>query len=152
MARKKAGETRHEAGSGEGCREGTGATINCGGTRKPDRGNKSGRRPWDGKRGERRGMRREVGSFKPNPWGLYDMVGNVWEWVEDWYGAYPKGVKDTRIDPRGPESGSRRVLRGGSWSRSPSYCRSAYRDRSMPENRGSSGFGFRVAMSVAGMD
>ena len=55
----------------------------------------------------------DVGTLKANPWGLYDMHGNVWQWIQDWYGNYPQGPVS---DPSGASSGSRRVVRGNDWA------------------------------------
>jgi len=60
----------------------------------------------------------------PNAWGVYDMIGNAWEWVGDWFAEYPVGPA---TDPEGPVSGSDRVTRGGGWGYPPHYCRSAVR-------------------------
>ena len=84
------------------------------------------------------GRTHRVGRKGPNAFGLHDMMGNVWEWVGDWYGDYPGG---TVTDPVGPVSGSNRVLRGGSWGNYARNCRSAYRDWNSPGIRyGSLGF------------
>lgn len=81
-----------------------------------------------------------VGEKSPNAWGLHDMYGNVWEWVSDRYGDYPK----SSMDPQGPSHGNGRVIRGGSWYSSERLCRSAVRHEVQPRSRNDD-LGFRLA-------
>lgn len=81
----------------------------------------------------------------PNAWGLYDMHGNIRQWCEDYFGAYPKGVAQ---DPTGPKSGLNRVERGGSAFDPPVFCRSAFRGWFDPEARVIT-VGFRLCFTAA---
>jgi len=86
------------------------------------------------------GRTREVGTLRPNALGLYDMSGNVWEWVWDWFGFYPN---EAQTDPAGASSGSYRVLRGGCWINSAALVRSNRRHAFMPSDRDTF-IGFRL--------
>ena len=90
------------------------------------------------------GKTHQVGSKKPNAWGLCDMHGGVWEWCQDWYGGdYPV---DAATDPTGSAAGDFRAIRGGSWWSFPSrLCRSAYRLGHVPGCR-SEDLGFRIVL------
>src|SRR5579859_5710310 len=88
-------------------------------------------------------MSQPVGQKMPNPWGLYDMHGNLEEWCQDWFGAYLGG---RLVDPEGPATGTLRILRGGYWEDSGGYCRSASRNQHDP-NADHYHIGFRVLLA-----
>jgi len=91
-----------------------------------------------------------VASFKPNAFGLYDMIGNAWEWCQDRYDVNGDDVgKGAQTDPTGPDAGKFRVVRGGFWGSGPVDCHSARRQWRGPFSR-FAGLGFRVV--VAGVD
>lgn len=89
----------------------------------------------------------EVGTKSPNPWGLYDMHGNVWEWCLDWYASSLTGG----TDPKGSSSGSRRVMRGGGWINDASGCASSSRGGDDPSGNVfiDDLFGFRLVRTLS---
>jgi hypothetical protein len=89
-----------------------------------------------------------VGQYAANPWGFFDMHGNVLEWVSDWKANYPGGAQ---TNPEGPASGSLRVKRGGSWNIDGTYLRSAKRNLNSPGYR-LNNVGFRVGFQAVQPD
>jgi formylglycine-generating enzyme required for sulfatase activity len=89
-----------------------------------------------------------VGQKRPNAWGLYDIIGNVNEWVGDWWGE-TYYANSPSSDPTGPLSGHDRAVRGSSWNSDARICRSAYRGRHEPSSRDEFA-GFRLAFSPEG--
>jgi formylglycine-generating enzyme required for sulfatase activity len=90
---------------------------------------------------------RPTGTYPPNAFGLCDMIGNVWEWVSDWYGADYYSLGES-LDPSGPPAGSLRIVRGGSWvTEDISMLRSSYRHKVPPDTYAYS-VGFRIACAA----
>ncbi len=86
-----------------------------------------------------------VGQLKPNPWGLYDIHGNVWEWVQDWHGDFPAGAATT---PEGQTKVQFRILRGGGYDSPDGNCRSHNRRSYSPVNARAKSVGFRLAATI----
>ena len=108
------------------CRAGTITALNSGKAAADANMNEVGRSALNRKDGKGSGDNHTtVGVYLPNAWGLYDMHGNVWEWIRDWY-VEDLGINNA-IDPTGGISGTYRVVRGGSWVEGGASCRSALR-------------------------
>ena len=127
------------------CRAGTQTPFSTGEGLTTDEANFDGRYPYgDHPSGAYRASPVPVGSYPPNPWGFCDLHGNVWEWCEDWYAPHPPG---SVRDPRGPEWGELRVIRGGSWYFGADSARSSLRYTHRPQDDGFS-LGFRLIREV----
>ncbi|MBR0224465.1 MAG: SUMF1/EgtB/PvdO family nonheme iron enzyme [Thermoguttaceae bacterium] len=126
------------------CRSGSKTAYSFGDELNGDKANCDGNYPYGTtSKGTSLSKTSAVKSYAPNAWGLYDMHGNVREWCLDYYGAYPTG---TAVDPRGPNTASYRVVRGGGWYDFARLCRSAIRLRFTPDNRYDI-LGFRFLLS-----
>lgn len=139
------------------CRAGTATPFNTETSIGADEANYYGHYPYEiednyfsqgnltTKPGEYRQTTVSVMSFSPNSWGLYDMHGNVGEWVWDYYGDYPT---EAITDPTGPDSGTLRVNRGGGWNDFAKNMRSAYR-ATAPQNQGRFNVGIRLVLGAS---
>ena len=130
------------------CRAGTTTPFHFGHHISTELANYDGSEYWESPAGESKGETTNVWDYPPNPWGLQDMTGNVWEWCEDdWHGDY----KVTPIDGSAwivneQTSERRKLIRGGSWFRHPKMCRSAFRAYDPPKDHFNY-LGFRVVCS-----
>ncbi|WP_020469450.1 bifunctional serine/threonine-protein kinase/formylglycine-generating enzyme family protein [Zavarzinella formosa] len=129
------------------CRAGTLSAFSYGDRLSFTMAHFDGRRPYGGCRpGTTVELTAKVGQFEANPWGLFDMHGNVWEWCSDWYGETSYPNRDSE-DPTGPSKGEQKALRGGSWNNSGHLCRSAKRNKYRSQFK-SETIGFRVICEI----
>ena len=130
------------------CRAGTQTPFYTGNTISTSQANYDGSKTYgSGAKGLQLKQTVDIGMYPPNPFGLHDMHGNVWEWCMDWFDAnYYKESPGT--DPTGPPTGGSRVIRGGCWKSHPTKCRSAERDAYNP-SKSNDTIGFRVLLEVA---
>jgi formylglycine-generating enzyme required for sulfatase activity len=127
------------------CRAGTTGPFSTGDHLSTDDANYDGHYPYaEDPPGIYRARTTPVGSFAPNAWGLYDLHGNVWEWIEDRHCPYPEGPV---VDPVGDCSSKLRVIRGGSWYFNAESARCALRYTHRPQDIGPS-LGFRLARDL----
>ena len=128
------------------CRAGTTTAYSWGNDINSSRANYN----WDGGPNDGNDFKqtRDVGQYAANPWGFFDIHGNVWEWVHDWKANY---FTDAQTDPEGPASGSNRVKRGGSWYIGGPSLRSAEHIGSTPGSRNFD-MGFRVGFQAIPAD
>jgi formylglycine-generating enzyme required for sulfatase activity len=131
------------------CRAGTTTAFWWGGSATSTHANFNGNDPYGGApKGPYLQRTTKVGSYQPNPWGLFDTLGNVREWCADWYDEGYYRISP-RQDPRGPDTGKKKCQRGGGWADVGNLCRIAIRLANPPTERNAL-VGFRVVCTVQG--